>query len=57
MIVVIALKMEQFWFYNTVNRPNDVYELANSVDLDQTAPQEQSGLCHHSLLKPIRSNT
>ena len=37
--------------------PNDVDEMANSVDLDQTAPREQSDLGLHCLPRHICPKT
>ena len=37
--------------------PEDIDGMANSVDPDQTAPEEQSDLGLHCLLRPICPNT
>ena len=38
-------------------RPKDIDGMANSLDLDQTANQEQSDLSLHCLLRPTCPNT
>ena len=64
--------MEQFGFYNCFTEQNssvlflivlqcsiwyDGDGMTNSVDPDQTAPQEQSDQGRHCLLRPFYSNT
>ena len=53
--VVITLKFEQGGF--TVMNPKDADRMANSVDPDQTAPQEQSDLGLHCLLRHVCPKT
>ena len=45
------------WCYNAVMHPEDIDGMANSVDPDQTAPEEQSDQGLHCLLRPICPNT
>ena len=45
------------WIYKALMHPNNAYGMANNVDPDQTAPEEQSDLGLHSLLRPICPNT
>ena len=45
------------WFYDRVMHPKDADKMANSVDLDQTAPLEQSDLGLHCLARPAHLKT
>ena len=45
------------WHYNRVISPNDADGMENSVDPDQTAPQEQSDLGLLCLPRHIRPKT
>ena len=45
------------WLYHRVMGPNDADGMANSVDPDQTALEEQSDLGLHCLPRPICPKT